>query len=94
MRRPLEFTAHWRAPAGTHKQTVLAFGIVAAVLVFGGSGTSAGGGPGMEQLPAPRSSSVVTYPIERPGWEKPVPRKAPVPTVSYPIKWDRDGDGR
>ncbi|WP_033210665.1 hypothetical protein [Streptomyces bikiniensis] len=82
--------AHWRAPAGTHKQTVLAIGIVAAVFVFGSSGTTTGSTPGGgERLPAPWSSSGVTYPIKWPGREKPAPRKAPVPTptVSYPIRW-------
>ncbi|WP_231500453.1 hypothetical protein, partial [Saccharothrix sp. NRRL B-16314] len=54
-------SAHWRAPAGTSKQTALAIGIVAVVFVFGGSGTSTGGAAGAERLPAPRPSSRVTY---------------------------------
>ncbi len=76
--------AHWRAPAGTSQQTVLAMGIVAAVFIFGGSGTSTESGTGTERLPAPRSSKAVTYPIQWPGWEKPAPR--PAPAVSYPIR--------
>ncbi|MFF5638125.1 hypothetical protein [Streptomyces sp. NPDC012825] len=69
---------------------MLAIGIVAAVFIFGGSGTPAGGAPGGgERLPVPRSSSGVTYPITWPGWEKSASGKAPAPapTVSYPIRW-------
>ncbi|TXS23047.1 hypothetical protein EAO70_05185 [Streptomyces sp. adm13(2018)] len=76
---------YWRAPAGTRKQTAWAVAIVAAVFVFGGSPTSAGNGTGPERVPAPRSSSVVTYPIQWPSPGRTVPR--PAPTVSYPIKW-------
>lgn len=78
---------HWRAPAGTNRETALAIGIVAAVLVFGGSsGTSAGGsGASAERLPAPQSTSAVTYPIKWPAGDKPKTR--PAPTVSYPIRW-------
>ncbi|MFJ3767465.1 hypothetical protein ACIPQJ_08720 [Streptomyces sp. NPDC090082] len=79
---------HWRAPAGTNRETAWAVGIVAAVFIFGGSGTSPSGGPGTERSPAPRSSSAVTYPVKWPGWEKTAARKspAPTPTVSYPIR--------
>ncbi|ROQ26014.1 hypothetical protein EDD98_5597 [Streptomyces sp. PanSC19] len=81
--------AYWRAPAGTSQQTALAIGIVAAVFLFGGSGTSTDGATGTERLPAPRSSSAVTYPIKWPSWEKTAPRQAPAPapSVSYPIRW-------
>ncbi|MFJ9813154.1 hypothetical protein ACIRTB_33550 [Streptomyces sp. NPDC101158] len=76
---------HWRAPAGTSRETALAIGIVAALFIFGGSGRPAGSKTGAEQLPAPRSSSAVTHPIKWPSGEKTAPR--PAPTVSYPIRW-------
>ena len=47
--------------------------------------TSAGSGTGTERGPAPRSSSVVTYPIKWPSSGRSAPD--PSPTVSYPIKW-------
>lgn len=75
---------HWRAPAGTSKQTALAIGIVVAVFVFG-SGRSTGSETGHERVPVPGSSSVVTYPIKGPSSGRAAPR--PAPTVSYPIKW-------
>lgn len=78
--------AHWRAPAGTNRETALAVGIVAAVFIFGQSGKSTGGGAADERLPAPRSSSPVTYPIKWPGSDKP-PTSRPASTVTYPIRW-------
>ncbi|MFE6819603.1 hypothetical protein [Streptomyces sp. NPDC057675] len=83
-RNGTEVRQYWRAPAGTSKQTALAFVIVAAVFVFGGSPMSTGSGTGTERAPAPRSS-VVTYPIKWPSSGRAAPR--PAPTVSYPIKW-------
>ncbi|GEB57178.1 hypothetical protein GCM10017674_78420 [Streptomyces gardneri] len=77
---------HWRAPAGTSRETALAIAIVAALFVFGGSpSTSTGGGAGTERLPTPRPTSGATYPVTPPGSDKPVSH--PAPTVSYPIRW-------
>lgn len=77
---------HWRAPAGTSRETALAIAIVAALFVFGGSpSTPTGGGAGPERLLTPRPTSGATYPVRFPGWGKPVSR--PAPAVSYPIRW-------
>ncbi|MCP9985415.1 hypothetical protein LUX01_00595 [Streptomyces sudanensis] len=83
---------HRRAPAGTARETALAVGVVVAVAVFGNTGAPAGGGASAEGPPGPRPSPRVAYPIEWPGWDRPVPR--PTPTVSYPVRWDRSGGGR
>lgn len=75
---------HWRAPAGTRRQTAIALGIVAVVVIFANSGTAATGSPGTERLPEP-GPSTASYPITRPGTDRPAPRSTP--PVKYPIKW-------
>ncbi|MGW6565908.1 hypothetical protein [Streptomyces sp. NPDC054975] len=75
---------HSRLPAGARRQTAIAFGIVAVVVIFANSGTAATGSPGTERLPKPESPAV-TYPIKWPHADRPTPRSTPA--VKYPIKW-------
>lgn len=73
---------HWRNAAGAGRELAVFGAIVLALMAFGSKpAATPRAEPGPGRLPQPRPSAV--YPVEWPGWDKPLPK--PTPTVSYPI---------
>ncbi|MFD3544832.1 hypothetical protein ACFWUW_04285 [Streptomyces sp. NPDC058655] len=75
---------YWRDPAGSGREVGLLVVFVVAAFVLGSK--PMGGAAPVDRAPGPQST---VYPIERPGWDRPV--VVPAPTVSYPIVFPSPG---